>query len=158
MSGLHEFLRNTNNTIILISRVSCQKGCALWVGYHRYMNNYIACWKTSIKVISDRWYGGHPKRKSMHGNDGYAIQRHVHLVTNNKRVAQCKRDESCSFMSNIDLAVLCWAYAVNRYIFDVCFKTKYSIYACSMINHPTTMRHWTIKMLYKIYLVQISEP
>ena len=86
----------------------------------------------------------------MHGNDGYAIQRHVHLVTNNKRVAQCKRDESCSFMSNIGLAVLCWAYAANRYIFDVYFKKKYSIYACSMIDHPTTMRHWTIKMPCKI--------
>ena len=29
-------------------------------------NESNACWETSIKVISDRWHGGHPKRNSMH--------------------------------------------------------------------------------------------
>ena len=29
-------------------------------------NESNACWETSIKVISDRWHGGHPNRNSMH--------------------------------------------------------------------------------------------
>ena len=29
-------------------------------------NESDARWETSIKVISDRWHGGHPKRNSMH--------------------------------------------------------------------------------------------
>ena len=29
-------------------------------------NESNARWETSIKVISDRWHGGHPKRNSMH--------------------------------------------------------------------------------------------
>ena len=28
-------------------------------------NESNACWETSIKVTSDRWHGGHPKRNSM---------------------------------------------------------------------------------------------
>ena len=54
MSGLHGFLRNANNTIILTYE---------WL---------YACWETSTKDISDRWHEGHPKRKSMRSNDGYA--------------------------------------------------------------------------------------
>ena len=49
-------------------------------------------------VITDRWHEGHPKRKNMRSSDGWTILRHVKLVTNNKRVAQCKRDERCSLV------------------------------------------------------------
>ena len=48
ISGLQKNITIYNNHIFLI------------------YNESNAHWETSIKVISDRWHGGHPKRNSMH--------------------------------------------------------------------------------------------
>ena len=49
---------------------SIEKDTGTISGLHYFHEWLWARWETSTKVISDRWHGSHPKRRSMHGSDG----------------------------------------------------------------------------------------
>ena len=91
------------------------------------------------------------RKGCMRSNGGYAIQRHVNFVINNKWVDQCKRDERCNF-SLLELCLLRIKPTKIVWVRGQTFKHRRgAIKWCHDRKRGSLFIHWYCHSLYNLF-------